>query len=110
MASDKKVKMNGKEMTICEAVSQLNQMEGGVKFSCDDVSHRQFIEEMALGGELERGIRTEKEHIQTLRKLYEKRITPNKAVKEIAEEHYRKTLNIILNCLKWKVKCLRAAM
>jgi hypothetical protein len=87
MASDKKVKINGKEMTICEAVSELNQMEGGVKFSCDDVSHRQFIEEMALGGELERGIRTEKEHIQTLRKLYEKRITPNKAVKEIAEEH-----------------------
>jgi hypothetical protein len=87
MASDKMVKLNGKQMSICEAVSHLNQMEGGVKFSCDDVSHRQFIEEMELGGELERGIRTEKEHIETLRKLYENRITPNEAIKEVAKEH-----------------------
>ena len=93
MASDKKVKMNGKEMTICEAVSQLNQMEGGVKFSCDDVKHRQFIEEMELGGELERGIRTEKEHIETLKKLYENRITPNEAVKEVAKEHIAENPN-----------------
>jgi len=93
MASDKKVKMNGKEMTICEAVSQLNQMEGGVKFSCDDVKHRQFIEEMELGGELERGIRTEKEHIETLKKLYENRITPNEAIKEVAKEHIAENPN-----------------
>jgi predicted SprT family Zn-dependent metalloprotease len=42
---------------------------------------------MALGGELERGIRTEKEHIDTLRKLYENRLTPNQAITEIAKEH-----------------------
>jgi len=93
MASDKMVKINGKEMTICEAVSQLNQMEGGVRFSCDDVEHRQFIEEMAQGGELERGKRTEKEHIETLRKLYEKRITPSQATAEVAKEHLKEDPN-----------------
>jgi hypothetical protein len=93
MASDKMVKLNGKQMSICEAVSHLNQMEGGVKFSCDDVAHRQFIEEMELGGELERGIRTEKEHIETLRKLYENRITPSEAIKEVAKEHIAENPN-----------------
>jgi len=87
MASDKKVKLNGKEMTICEAVSQLNQLEGGVQFSCDDVSDRQFIEAMAKGGELERGVRTEQEHIQVLKDLYAKRITPKQASKRIAKDH-----------------------
>lgn len=89
MASDKKVKLNGKEMSLCEAVSELNQMEGGVQFNCDDVSHRQFLEEMALGGELERGTRTEKEHIQVLKDLYAKRITPNQATKRIAKDHIK---------------------
>lgn len=93
MASDKKVKMNGKEMTICEAVSQLNQMEGGVKFSCDDVEHRQFIEQMDRGGELERGVRTEKEHIDTLIKLYENRLNVNEAVTSIAKEHIAENPN-----------------
>lgn len=88
MASDKKVKLNGKEMTICEAVSQLNQMDGnGVKFDCDKVEDRQFIEKMNFGGELERGIRTEQEHIKTLEDLYAKRITPEKASEQIAKEH-----------------------
>lgn len=87
MASDKMVKLNGKEMTICEAVSQLNQLEGGVQFSCDDVSDRQFIEAMAQGGELERGVRTEQEHIQVLKDLYAKRITPKQASERIAKDH-----------------------
>jgi hypothetical protein len=89
MASDKMVTFNGQKMTICEAVSALNQMEGGVEFSCDDVEHKQFIEEMELGGELERGKRTEKEHIETLRKLYDKRITPIQATEEVAKEHLK---------------------
>ena len=89
MASDKQVKLNGKDMSLCEAVSQLNQMEGGVQFNCDDVSHRQFLEEMALGGELERGTRTEKEHIQVLKDLYAKRITPNQATRRIAKDHIK---------------------
>ena len=90
MASPKKVKLNGKEMTLCEAVSSINQMGGnGVKFSCDDVKHQQFIEEMATGGELERGTRTEAEHIQVLRDLYEKRITPQEATEKIAKDHLK---------------------
>jgi hypothetical protein len=76
-------------MTICEAVSQLNQLEGGVQFSCDDVSDRQFIEAMAQGGELERGVRTEQEHIQVLKDLYAKRITPKQASKRIAKDHLK---------------------
>jgi hypothetical protein len=90
MASDKTVKLNGKEMTLCEAVSAINQMEGnGVKFNCDDVKHKQFIQEMAEGGELERGTRTEEEHIQVLRDLYAKRITPEEATEKIAKDHLK---------------------
>jgi hypothetical protein len=87
MASDKKVKLNGQEMTICEAVSQLNTFEGGVKFDCDDVSDRQFIEEMANGGQLERGKKTEQEHIKVLNDLYAQRITPKQAINKIAKDH-----------------------
>lgn len=90
MASDKKVKLNGKEMTLCEAVSSINQMDGnGVKFDCDDVTHQQFIDEMAQGGELERGTRTEREHIKVLQDLYAKRITPEQATKRIAKDHIK---------------------
>ena len=89
MASKSKVKLNGKDMSICEAVSQLNQMEGGVQFSCEDVSDRQFIKAMAKGGELDRGTRTEKEHIQVLKDLYEKRITPKQASERIAKDHLK---------------------
>jgi len=90
MASGKTVKLNGKEMTLCEAVSAINQMEGnGVKFNCDDVKHKQFIQEMAEGGELERGTRTEQEHIQVLRDLYAKRITPEEVTEKIAKDHLK---------------------
>ena len=89
MASPKMVKLNGKDMTICEAASYLNQAEGGVKFNCDDVKHAQFIEEMALGGELERGTRTEREHIQVLNDLYARKITPTQATKKIAKDHIK---------------------
>ena len=89
MASKSKVKLNGKDMSICEAVSQLNQMEGGVQFSCEDVSDRQFLRAMAKGGELDRGTRTEQEHIQVLKDLYAKRITPKQASKRIAKDHLK---------------------
>ena len=78
MASDKLVKLNGKEMTICEAVSQLNQLEGGVQFSCEDVSDRQFLRAMAKGGELDRGTRTEQEHIQVLKDIQISKIHPDR--------------------------------
>jgi hypothetical protein len=89
MASKSKVTLNGKEMNICQAVSELNQMEGGVKFSCEDVNDRQFIKAMAKGGELDRGTRTEQEHIQVLKDLYAKRITPKQASERIAKDHLK---------------------
>jgi hypothetical protein len=89
MASKSKVKLNGKDMSICEAVSQLNQMEGGVQFSCEDVNDRQFIKAMAKGGELDRGKRTEQEHIQVLKDLYAKRLTPKEASERIAKDHLK---------------------
>jgi hypothetical protein len=89
MASKSKVTLNGKKMNICQAVSELNQMEGGVKFSCEDVNDRQFIKAMAKGGELERGVRTEQEHIQVLKDLYAKRITPKQASERIAKDHLK---------------------
>jgi hypothetical protein len=64
-------------------------MEGGVKFNCDDVEHRQFLEEMARGGELERGTRTESEHIKVLNDLYAKKLTPKEATKRIAKDHLK---------------------
>lgn len=94
MASSETVKLNGKEMTLCEAVSAINQMDGnGVKFNCDDVKHKQFIQEMANGGELERGTKTEQEHIQVLRDLYAKRITPDEATEKIAKDHLEEDKN-----------------
>jgi hypothetical protein len=93
MASDKMIKLNGKQMSICEAVSKLNEMEGGVKFSCDDVKHKQFIEEMEFGGELERGIRTEKEHIATLIDIYNRKYTPEQATEMIAKDHLKEDPN-----------------
>jgi hypothetical protein len=89
MASKSKVTLNGKEMNICQAVSELNQMEGGVKFSCEDVTDRQFLKAMAKGGELDRGTRTEQEHIQVLKDLYAKRITPKQASERIAKDHLK---------------------
>jgi hypothetical protein len=89
MASKSKVTLNGKKMNICQAVSELNQMEGGVKFSCEDVNDRQFIKAMAKGGELDRGTRTEQEHIQVLKDLYAKRITPKQASERIAKDHLK---------------------
>ena len=37
MQMTKKITLNGEKMTPCEAVSEINEMGGGVKFKCDDV-------------------------------------------------------------------------
>ena len=44
-------------------------------------------DKMEQGGELEKGIKTEREHIKTLNELYAKKITPKVALKHIAMEH-----------------------
>ena len=52
MASPQMVKVDGKEMTICEAASYLNQKDGnGRQFNCDDVEHQQFLtDHYGIGG------------------------------------------------------------
>lgn len=52
MASPQMVKIDGKEMTICEAASYLNQKDGnGRQFNCDDVEHQQFLtDHYGVGG------------------------------------------------------------
>ena len=59
MASPQMVKIDGKEMTICEAASYLNQKDGnGRQFNCDDVEHQQFLtDHYGVGGELKKGIK-----------------------------------------------------
>jgi len=37
MKMTKKITLNGEKLTPCEAVSEINEMGGGVKFKCDDV-------------------------------------------------------------------------
>ena len=84
-ALDTKVNLNGKQMTPCEAASELNQMAGdGVAFNCKDVANKQFLED---GGELQKGIEVEKEHKETLDKLYNQEINPSQAIQEVALEH-----------------------
>jgi hypothetical protein len=38
MKSIEKVEFQGKKMTPCEVVSKINQIGGGVKFKCEEVS------------------------------------------------------------------------
>lgn len=44
---------------------------------------------MELGGELKKGIKSEKEHIDTAKKLYNREITPSQAAESIAREHLK---------------------
>lgn len=44
---------------------------------------------MEYGGELAKGIKAEKEHIDTAKKLYNQKITPNEAARSIAMEHIK---------------------
>ena len=85
MAMTDKVEFNGEKMTPCEVISELNQMGGGVAFDCGDVQGKKY--KMEDGGELAKGIKKEKEHMETFEKLYHHEIKPKQAPKEIAEEH-----------------------
>ena len=52
MASEKKYSFQGKKMTTCEIVSELNQKKGdGVAFNCDSVEGRSY--KLAKGGQIE---------------------------------------------------------
>lgn len=47
------------------------------------------MQRWAQGGELAKGIKVEKEHSRTAEKLYNRKITPQQAYKEIAKDHLK---------------------
>jgi hypothetical protein len=61
----------------------------------DNVTPKELVELikknnlMEYGGELAKGIKAEKEHIDTAKKLYNQKITPNEAARSIAMEHIK---------------------
>jgi hypothetical protein len=73
MASSRKVKLNGQELSICEAVSKLNEMEGGVRFDCDKVEDRRYLSRLMRGGKLEKGERTDQEYKEYLESVFAER-------------------------------------
>jgi hypothetical protein len=112
MASPQMVKIDGKEMTICEAASYLNQKDGnGRQFNCDDVENQQFISDhYGVGGELKKGIATEKEHSKTLNKLYNQDINPNQAIREVAKEHIKENPKYYSDLNKMEDKMAKGGM
>lgn len=57
-----------------------------------------------LGGELEKGIEAEKEHIGTAKKLYEHKITPEQSAENIAKEHLKEDPNYYTKLKRAKLK------
>ena len=94
---------------LAELIKKNNLMEdgGGLKDitckSCnwswnksDSEKHDEYVchkcgadNKMKYGGELAKGIKAEREHIDTAKKLYNQKITPNEAAKNIAKEHLK---------------------
>jgi hypothetical protein len=60
--------------------------------------------EMKRGGELTKGIKAEQEHKGTLEKLYQRKITPSQAPKQIAEDHLKEDKNYYTKLSKAKLK------
>jgi len=59
---------------------------------------------MKDGGELTKGIKAEQEHIGTLEKLYQRKITPSQGPKQIAEEHLKEDKNYYTKLKRAKLK------
>lgn len=52
------------------------------------------------GGEVEKGVKVEREHIKTLEKTFKHKITPKQALKEIAKEHVKENPHYYSNLKK----------
>ncbi len=67
----------------------LNRVDKGWKYTKDliekEIKKRNLVK-MKLGGELEKGIEVEKEHTDTIQKIYDHKIKPEDAPKEIAKD------------------------
>ena len=66
------------ESLIIDKISKLQ----GVEIVDNDIRYKQ-------GGELEKGIEAEKEHIDTAKKLFEHKISPEQSAESIAKEHLK---------------------
>jgi len=68
----------------------LNRVDKGWKYMKDliekEIKKRNLVK-MKFGGELEKGIEVEKEHTDTIQKIYDHKIKPEDAPKEIAKDH-----------------------
>jgi hypothetical protein len=68
----------------------LNRVDKGWKYMKDliekEIKKRGLVK-MKLGGELGKGIEVEKEHTDTIQKIYDHKIKPEDAPKEIAKDH-----------------------
>ena len=79
----------GKVPTKCDAFGYCEELDS------DNVTPKELVELikknnlMEYGGELAKGIKAEREHIDTAKKLYNQKITPNEAAKNIAKEHLK---------------------
>ena len=79
----------GKVPTICDTFGYCEKLD------IHDVTPEQLVELikknnlMEIGGELEKGIKAEKEHIGTAVKLYQRQISPQQSAESIAKEHLK---------------------
>jgi hypothetical protein len=58
----------------------------------------------AKGGELAKGIKVEKEHIKTAKKLFNREITPEKAAESVAREHLKEDPNYYTKLIELEKK------
>jgi hypothetical protein len=67
-----------------------NKVEKGWDYMKDLIEaeiKKRGLKKMKTGGELEKGIEVEKEHADTIQKIYDHKITPEEAPKQIALDH-----------------------
>ena len=62
-----------------------------------------YIDDKAKGGELAKGIKSEREHSKTAQDLYNRRITPSQAPESIAREHLKEDKNYYSKLEKLKL-------
>lgn len=80
----------GAKMQMDESIETLSHL-GLSKEEISQITSGEY--KMLKGGELEKGINHEKEHIDTAKKLYDHKITPEQSAKSIAKDHIKEHAN-----------------
>jgi hypothetical protein len=68
----------------------LNRVDKGWKYMKNLIENeikKRGLKKLKFGGELEKGIEIEKEHKDTIQKIYDHELTPEEALAEIAKDH-----------------------